>query len=109
MKLSFPTQAEWESYVENEANLMFARMVALMRSKSSDPRITGLDEAVMMQTGQAFSEAASNIKTVGDTQSLTDNLVAQYRDEVDELLEKANITQIEIDENKTSSTKYITR
>lgn len=100
LKNTFAEEAAWESYVENEANLMFARMVALMRSKSSDPRLTGLDEAVMMQTGQAFAEAASDISPVGATQSLTDSLVAQYKDEVDELLEKANIAQIEIDETK---------
>ena len=100
MKLSFPNQAEWESYVENEANLMFARMVALMRSKSNDPRLTSLDEAVMQNTGLAFSEAAGGLKSAGDTQSLTESLIAQYRDEVDELLQKANITQIEIDETR---------
>jgi len=100
LKNTFADEAAWESYVEEEANLMFARMVALMRSKSSDPRLTGLDEAVMMQTGQAFAEAASDIAPVGATQSLTDSLVAQYRDEVDELLEKANLAKIEIDETK---------
>lgn len=100
LKNTFTDEAAWESYVENEANLMFARMVALMRSKASDPRITGLDEAVMMQTGQAFAEAASDITPVGATQSLTESLVAQYKDEVDELLEKANLAKIEIDETK---------
>lgn len=90
----------WEAYVEKEANEMFARMVALMKANSGDPRLTGLDDAVIMQTGEAFKQAADQIQTKEASQVLTDRLVVGYKEEVDKLLEKANIKQIEIDEVK---------
>ena len=98
MKGTFREEAAWESYVESEANEMFARIVALMNANNSNLKTVGAEAQVESQIGLAFSEAASNIQPDDAApMSVVEALTSRYADDVRKLQENVDVKASSLD------------